>query len=604
MTKRYSMPTLFVDIDTPLRSMLDPGDEWVLLADNCPWEELSAEYEKSLKNDKVGAGNVSSRAILAAVMVKHITGLSDENTIKEIQRNPYYQYLAGREFFSYDRLFDPSLFVTIRKRLTNEVVSRMSEAIMNTGIEVEDGREVKTAGVRRPSSSTVRGRGRKKGGDDDGPAGGNDEPCLFAEGSVPEEVPSEGNAHKETAPSCDGDGGGSGKKMTDEECLRYLKDMGLDPSAEKEGSVKIDATCCPVEVRYPVDIDILNDCRKELERIVRKLYEGTGTGCPRLYSKVARKEYLLLKTKKLVNNSKRMKGGIKGQLSYIRRDLGYIDAAVASDPGALGKLGDRQRDLLEIIRKAYEQQKFMHESGTHSVQDRIVSIYQPHVRPIVRGKSSARVEFGPKVGVAICRGYAFIDHLSWDAYNESEDLCPHLLNHMKRTGGHLPKEVYADKIYMNKWNRQILRLLGIRAAGEPLGRVPLSMKTQEAQRQIAEDKAKRNEVEGQFGTTKRIYDADDVRAKRPDTGEAWTALCFLAKNLGRFMKTLSSSFFVLIRKHGLLLSRLAESMWAMVMSVVHRIAFMLSYTIVHGNEMMKSICGQQERNKMSSLIFQ
>lgn len=96
---------------------------------------------------------------------------------------------------------------------------------------------------------------------------------------------------------------------------------------------------------------------------------------------------------------------------------------------------------------------------------------------------------------------------------------------------------------MNKWNRQIPRFLGIRAAGEPLGRVPLSMKTQEAQRQIAEDKAKRNEVEGQFGTTKRIYDADDVRAKRPDTGEAWTALCFLAKNLGRFMKTLSSSFF-------------------------------------------------------------
>lgn len=81
---------------------------------------MSAEYEKSLKNYKVGAGNVSSRAILTAAMVKHITGLSDENTIKEKQRNPDYQYLAGREFFGYDRLLDPSLFMTIRKMPTCE----------------------------------------------------------------------------------------------------------------------------------------------------------------------------------------------------------------------------------------------------------------------------------------------------------------------------------------------------------------------------------------------------------------------------------------------------------------------------------------------------
>ena len=602
------MPTLFVDIETPLRSMLDPGDEWVLLADNCPWDELSAEYEKSLKNDRVGAGNVSSRAILAAVMVKHITGLSDENTIKEIQRNPYYQHLAGREFFSYDRLFDPSLFVTIRKRLTAEVVSKMSEAIMNTGIEVEGGREVKTSGVRKPSSA-ARARSRKKGGDGSGPAvmEGERESGLFPEEEVPEETPSVVRAPQEApSSSCDGRevGGGSGKKMTDEECLRYLKGLGLNPSAEKEGSVKIDATCCPVEVRYPVDIDILNDCREELEVIVRTLYGGTGAGRPRLYSKVARKEYLLLKTKKLVNNSKLMKSGIKGQLGYIRRDLGYVDDAVASAPGALGKLSGRQRELLEIIRKTYEQQKFMHESGTHSVKDRIVSIYQPHVRPIVRGKSSARVEFGPKVSVAIFRGYAFVDRLSWDAYNESEDLCLHLLSHMERTGGHLPEEVYADKIYMNKCNRQILRLLGIRAAGEPLGKVPLSMKTPEALRQIAEDKAKRNEVEGQFGTTKRVYDADDVRAKRPDTGEAWTALCFLAKNLGRFMKTLSSSFFVLIRKSGLLLSGLAEHMGAMTTFTAFRAATMLSSATTHGNELSKTIRGRQERNGWASLIFQ
>ena len=57
--------------------------------------------------------------------------------------------------------------------------------------------------------------------------------------------------------------------------------------------------------------------------------------------------------------------------------------------------------------------------GTHACANRIVSIFQPHIRPIVRGK--AKVEFGAKIGVSIYNGYSFVDHHSWDAYNEISD---------------------------------------------------------------------------------------------------------------------------------------------------------------------------------------
>ena len=50
------------------------------------------------------------------------------------------------------------------------------------------------------------------------------------------------------------------------------------------------------------------------------------------------------------------------------------------------------------------------------------SIFQPHVRAIVRGKAKARTEFGAKIGASIVEGYTFIDHHSWEAYNESQDL--------------------------------------------------------------------------------------------------------------------------------------------------------------------------------------
>ena len=60
----------------------------------------------------------------------------------------------------------------------------------------------------------------------------------------------------------------------------------------------------------------------------------------------------------------------------------------------------------------------MFEQNVRRCADRIISIYQPHLRPIVRGKAKAKVEFGAKVGASIVNGYTYVDHVSWDAYNE------------------------------------------------------------------------------------------------------------------------------------------------------------------------------------------
>jgi len=64
----------------------------------------------------------------------------------------------------------------------------------------------------------------------------------------------------------------------------------------------------------------------------------------------------------------------------------------------------------------------MYEDRSHQITDRIVSISQPHVRPIVRGKASKEVEFGAKLSVSLVNGYSFLDRLSWEAFNESNDL--------------------------------------------------------------------------------------------------------------------------------------------------------------------------------------
>ena len=110
-----------------------------------------------------------------------------------------------------------------------------------------------------------------------------------------------------------------------------------------------------------------------------------------MYRRNARKDYLnLAKCKKRI--SKKIRKAIRQQLQYIRRDRKYIDELL--ETGC--ELTQKQAERLAVIDKVYEQQKYMYENKVHSVSDRIVSISQPYIRPIVRGKAAAPVEFGAK----------------------------------------------------------------------------------------------------------------------------------------------------------------------------------------------------------------
>ena len=162
----------------------------------------------------------------------------------------------------------------------------------------------------------------------------------------------------------------------------------------------------------------------------------------------------------------------------------------------------------------------MYKDHTHSVENRIVNIYQPHVRPIVRGKDKANVEFGAKLGVSIQNGYARINTLSWEAYNEGTDLKKQVEDY-KRLNGYYPKVVITDKIYGNRENRQWLKELDIRYSGKPLGRPSAKSQTAYQKRKFLKEQGMRNEVEGKFGQGKNAYDLSKVRARAARTSESW-----------------------------------------------------------------------------------
>ena len=89
----------------------------------------------------------------------------------------------------------------------------------------------------------------------------------------------------------------------------------------------------------------------------------------------------------------------------------------------------------------------MYDNKTHTVKDRIVSISQPYIRPIVGGKAKAPVEFGIKFDLSLDEdGMGRIEKITFDPYNESEVLSKAVENYRARTG-HYPKRVLADQIY-------------------------------------------------------------------------------------------------------------------------------------------------------------
>jgi transposase, IS5 family len=315
---------------------------------------------------------------------------------------------------------------------------------------------------------------------------------------------------------------------------------GDDENSENEGTLLMDATCVPSAIRYPTDLSLLKEVREKTEAIIDTLHApdiGEKTK-PRTYRNRARKQYLQV-AKSRKPRMKAIRKALKRQLQYIRRNLETISREY---PDELNLLSRNQYRSLLVSQEIYRQQLEMYETKTHSIPGRIVSLSQPHVRPIVRGKTSAPVEFGAKIGVAKTRGLVYLDHHSWEPYHESRDLPVHIEAYRRRFG-HYPAQVHADAIYRTRDNRRYCKERGIRLGGPPLGR-PKTNPTREEKRQVTIDERSRIPVEGVIGRAKNRYSLGRILSKRADTSVTGIALVFPVMNLDTLLRQL---FYTLIR---------------------------------------------------------
>ena len=310
-------------------------------------------------------------------------------------------------------------------------------------------------------------------------------------------------------------------------------------TVENNGTLILDATCAPQNISFPQDVNLLNEARENLEGIVDDICRRFDYYVPRMYRRNARKDYLnLAKCKK--RTGKKIRKAIKQQLQYIRRDRKYIDELLDTEC----ELTPKQAERLAVIDKVYEQQKYMYKNKVHSVPDRIVSISQPYIRPIVRGKAAAPVEFGAKMDLSLDeKGMARIEKISFDAYNESDVLIAAVERSLERTG-HYPECILADKIYRNRNNLAYCREHGIRLSGPSLGRpkkdAGIDKKTE------YKDNADRIAVERAFALAKQKYGLGLITSRLDETTRSSIVLSVIAMNVDRICRFLLRLFYGIV----------------------------------------------------------
>ena len=478
------------EFKTPFQVRLDKDNRWVKLGESIPWDALASIYYRSMSSD-MGAPAIDARIVIGSMIIKHKLKLDDREVIESIRENMYMQIFLGLKEYTYEDVFDRSLFTTLRNRLGADKFDAMTRQIILRSQKKEDAAEKDLTDP-------------------------NDDMTI---NKLDQGI--EGNELKGNK--------GSKEKATEEK------------PGKNKGKLIMDATVADQMIAYPTDMGLLSRSREESERLIDDLCKKLDIkDKPRTYRRLARKQYLKL-AKNRNKSKKEIRKGVGQQLRYLRRNLKNIDKLLDTAEGISFPLEHRDQRIYWVIQHIYEQQAQMHKEHTHSIDNRIVNIYQPYVRPIVRGKDKAQVEFGAKLGVSIQNGYARINTLSWEAYNEGTDLKKQVEAYNKLNGCY-PEVVITDKIYGTRENRRWLKDLGIRYSGKPLGRPSAKRQTVYWKRKHKTEQGIRNQVEGKFGQGKNGYNLNKVRARSAKTSESWIAAIFFVMNLIKFSKEFLCSF--------------------------------------------------------------
>lgn len=269
-----------------------------------------------------------------------------------------------------------------------------------------------------------------------------------------------------------------------------------------------DATCYESHLRCPTDIKLMWECCEWLHALLHKTCREVGERLPRSkYNEVAKARLSYARQRKpkktATRKMQRRLVNLQGKLIEQWNRLCRLYAPLVH-------LSAEQDKRIMAIKEVRRQQA--DHFNRKEVKHRIVSIDRPYIRPIVRGKENKRVEFGAKVNNIQIDGISFIEHLSFEAFNEGTRL-KQCVEHQQSLTGVKVTRIGMDTIYANNENRKYCTENGIttnfvRKGPRPKDEPP---EVSTARRIIGNLRA--TVMEGSFGNQKQHYGVGRIFAR-------------------------------------------------------------------------------------------
>ena len=306
------------------------------------------------------------------------------------------------------------------------------------------------------------------------------------------------------------------------------------PYCENKNSMTCDATCYESYLRFPTDVKLLFETvvwnYKQLKSICRQRKQRM----PRSkYRKWIRRYKSYSKSRRPSRKSTR--STLRGLLRLLRKIHEQLIVIEFEDTYHLPSTYIARR---LTTAKIVEQQEQKFQDG-EKIKNRIVSLDKPYIRPIVRGKEIKKVEFGAKVNKLQVDGISFIEHVSFDAFNEGTRWVDsiYLTQQLMKTQTRI---VGADKIYATNKNRTYATSHNIKTDFPRKGR-PSKHKDHYDQLIAAITKERATRLEGSFGTDKEHFLLNRVKARTKETEILWIFFGIHTSNALKIGRRMSKS---------------------------------------------------------------
>jgi len=302
-----------------------------------------------------------------------------------------------------------------------------------------------------------------------------------------------------------------------------------------KGKLILDATVAPADIRYPTDLSLLNECREVTEKIIEDVWDKTERkGHKTAYSRRRVRNGYLKVAKQRKPRRNRVRQAVREQLECVEKNVAVLETILVNI--GIEAFGFHHWATLDTIGKISKQQRLHYDEPRESIPNRIVSLSQPHVRPVVRGKARSAVEFGQKISLSVVDGFTFIEEQSWDNFAEGITLKKSVEKYLKRHGVY-PEAILADMTYRNRENLDFCKEHGIRLSGPRLGR-PKESERESDKAQAYQDSCDRNVVEGRIGVNKRRYGLNLIYARLDFTGDVEVAMNVFCMNVAHVLRVL------------------------------------------------------------------